>query len=81
VKEAALAGKLRLHGWVYQFETGQVMAYNARTERFISLADSPDEKLLIPVAGEASKPSPAEAHEKSDSWWSRLRKRFWPTRR
>jgi carbonic anhydrase len=79
VKEAALAGRLRLHGWVYQFETGQVMAYNASTERFVSLADSPNEKLLMPVTGEASKPSSAEIRAESGSRWSRLLKRLWPT--
>jgi carbonic anhydrase len=37
---AALARKqLKLHGWVYKIETGQVFAYNPTTSQFESVAD------------------------------------------
>ncbi len=35
---AALArGELDLHGWVYQFETGKVFAYDSEKERFVPI--------------------------------------------
>jgi carbonic anhydrase len=38
---AALARKqLKLHGWVYKFETGQVFAYDAELGQFESVADA-----------------------------------------
>jgi carbonic anhydrase len=37
---AALArGELQLHGWVYTLETGDVLAYDFRRERFVSLCE------------------------------------------
>jgi carbonic anhydrase len=42
---AALARReIRLHGWVYKFETGQVFAYNAESGQFESL-DEPNAQL------------------------------------
>jgi carbonic anhydrase len=35
-------GKLRLHGWVYDIETGQIDALDGATGRFVSLAQYPD---------------------------------------
>jgi carbonic anhydrase len=35
VAEPLAAGKLRLHGWVYFIETGQVTAYDANEGRFV----------------------------------------------
>jgi carbonic anhydrase len=51
VREAVLDGQLRLHAWVYQIESGQVAAYDASSQRFVPLAQSPRSKLLVPVAG------------------------------
>jgi carbonic anhydrase len=39
VAEALAARKLRLHGWVYQFETGDVRCYNPVAGRFVSLSE------------------------------------------
>jgi len=49
VREAAAAGKLRLHGWLYHFETGEVTAYDASSQRFVPLANAPRQKLLAPL--------------------------------
>lgn len=49
VQQAAAAGRLRLHAWVYGFERGDVSAYDAENGRFVPLAASPLEKLLVPV--------------------------------
>ncbi len=39
---AALAcGKMKLHGWVYKFETGQVFAYDATSGQFLPLTREP----------------------------------------
>jgi carbonic anhydrase len=35
VAETLAAGKLRLHGWVYYIESGQVTAYDAEEKRFL----------------------------------------------
>jgi carbonic anhydrase len=32
-------GTLRLHGWVYQIETGEVYAFDAGDEQFVPLAE------------------------------------------
>lgn len=50
VKEAAAAGRLRLHGWVYEFENGGVTAYDPDGDRFVPLSESPRQKLLVPIA-------------------------------
>lgn len=35
------SGKLRLHGWVYKIATGEIFAYNAKEEQFLSITDLP----------------------------------------
>ena len=49
VQEAAAAGRLRLHAWTYLFESGEVIVYDPSRERFVPLADSPRQKLLVPM--------------------------------
>src|SRR3984893_4338988 len=44
-------GKLRLHGWVYDIETGQIDALEGATGRFVSLAQYPD-ACAVTSAGE-----------------------------
>lgn len=39
-------GKLKLHGWVYKIETGQVFAYNPEHGQFVPLAEAP----AVPVS-------------------------------
>jgi carbonic anhydrase len=47
---AALArNELRLHGWVYRFETGAVLAYDPDAERFVPLEDRPSENVGSPA--------------------------------
>lgn len=64
VREAAAEGRLRIHAWIYKFETGEVTAYDATTTSFTSLP-SAQQKLLVPVApegAEAAKPdAPSQA--------------------
>jgi carbonic anhydrase len=50
VQQAAAAGRLRLHAWVYGFERGEVSAYDAKSGQFVPLGTSPLQKLLVPVA-------------------------------
>ena len=35
-------GKLKLHGWMYHFETGEVSAYNPTSRRFVPIAHGGD---------------------------------------
>jgi carbonic anhydrase len=42
VARALEQGSLALHGWVYDIETGAVMAFDGQTRRFVALADYPD---------------------------------------
>jgi len=37
VAEAVAAGKLELHGWVYRFETGEILEFDADRQAFVSL--------------------------------------------
>ncbi|MET3632265.1 carbonic anhydrase [Burkholderia sp. 572] len=41
VRLALEEGRLALHGWVYDIESGRIDAYDGATRRFISLADHP----------------------------------------
>jgi carbonic anhydrase len=41
VRDALAAGKLRLHAWVYHFETGQVTAHVPGRDRFVPLEEAP----------------------------------------
>ena len=34
-------GRLNLHGWVYDIETGGIVALDGTTRRFVPLAESP----------------------------------------
>jgi len=40
VAEATTAGKLRLHGWVYDFEHGTVLAHDATHGQFVPLSEA-----------------------------------------
>lgn len=40
VAEALDAGRLRIHGWVYKIQTGEVFAYDAVQAQFAALADA-----------------------------------------
>ena len=46
VQKALAAGKLRLHAWVYHFETGKVTAYDAEKQRFVSLTEAPPQQWV-----------------------------------
>jgi carbonic anhydrase len=39
VVNALEAGRIQLHGWIYDFVTGMVQAYNPQTQQFAPLAD------------------------------------------
>ena len=40
VAVAVASGKLKLHGWVYKFETGQVFAYTPQEGQFVPLTET-----------------------------------------
>jgi carbonic anhydrase len=46
VAEALAAGRLKLHGWVYQIDTGEVFAYRPETGQFVPLAGAGDAERL-----------------------------------
>jgi len=35
-------GRLNLHGWVYDIETGSIVTLDGRTQQFVSLAEFPN---------------------------------------
>ena len=39
VASRLVKGDLRLHGWVYKFETGEVFAYDVEAGQFVAIAD------------------------------------------
>jgi len=43
------AGKLKLHGWVYKIETGQVFAFDQASGQFLPLAEYPFPESESPV--------------------------------
>jgi carbonic anhydrase len=53
VQEALTGGRLRLHAWVYHFETGHVTAHDPGKERFVPLIEAPRQKWLVQVPGGA----------------------------
>src|SRR5579859_8033464 len=53
VRLALEEGRLALHGWVYDIESGCIDAYDGATGRFVSLADHPEVRATpatLPVA-------------------------------
>jgi carbonic anhydrase len=49
VEKALAAGQIRIHAWVYQFESGSVTAHDAATKKFIPLAEAYHVNLKIPT--------------------------------
>jgi carbonic anhydrase len=39
VAAACARGDLKLHGWVYKFETGEVFAYSAEREQYVPIEE------------------------------------------
>ncbi|QKJ88305.1 Carbonic anhydrase [Paramixta manurensis] len=39
---ALAQGRVRLHGWVYDIESGEISALDGQTQQFVSLAENPD---------------------------------------
>jgi carbonic anhydrase len=54
VAEALAARKLRLHGWVYRFETGDVNIYDPKTGRFAALSQQARVRGLATEESEAA---------------------------
>lgn len=48
VRLALEQGRLALHGWVYDIETGSIDAFDSATNRFVSLADDPHVRASSP---------------------------------
>lgn len=57
VEDRFKAGKLKIHGWYYEIETGEVYIYNEKTNDFVSFEDTVHElaleKLHVEVKKEA----------------------------
>ncbi len=47
VQDAIATGNLRVHAWVYRFEYGEVLAYDASQDRFVALPEDTRQKLLM----------------------------------
>ena len=45
VASKLIKGELKLHGWVYKFETGEVFAYDPVQEQFLPLKDPVTSKV------------------------------------
>ena len=43
---ALAAGKLRIHAWVYHFESGEVVAHDPKKGRFVPLGEAPHQKFV-----------------------------------
>jgi carbonic anhydrase len=56
VADALAAGRLRLHGWVYQFETGAVTAHDPSAARFVPVAEARREKFAAPTDAPSDAP-------------------------
>jgi carbonic anhydrase len=48
------AGKLQLHGWIFDIATGGVSCYDENARKFVPLADSPSAEPQPAMAGHAS---------------------------
>lgn len=46
VRLALEEGRVTLHGWVYDIESGRIDAFDGRTGNFLSLADNPDVRAV-----------------------------------
>lgn len=57
VDKALKLGKIRIHSWVYDFESGSVVAYDAATGKFIPIADAYHVNMKIPTGKLSSEKS------------------------
>jgi carbonic anhydrase len=48
VEKALAAGRIRIHSWVYHFESGSVVAHDAAAAKFIPLADAYHVNMKFP---------------------------------
>ncbi|WP_297197727.1 carbonic anhydrase [uncultured Pluralibacter sp.] len=46
VRLALEEGRIALHGWVYDIESGDIAAYDGTRRQFVSLADNPDTRAV-----------------------------------
>jgi len=51
---ALAEGRLTLHGWVYDIETGSIEALDGETGRFVSLAEYPNTRATLAKRGEVA---------------------------
>lgn len=50
IEERLARGELKLHGWVYKFETGDVFSYDVESGQFLPLDSNKDPKPTYPRA-------------------------------
>jgi carbonic anhydrase len=62
VRDAVREGRLRLHGWRYEFDSGQVNAFDAASGAFVPLPAS-SQKLLVPAIDGSLLPGSSAAWE------------------
>lgn len=46
VRLALEEGRVALHGWIYDIESGRIDAFDGRTGQFVSLADNPEVRAI-----------------------------------
>ncbi|KFC06880.1 carbonic anhydrase [Trabulsiella guamensis ATCC 49490] len=46
VRLALEEGRIALHGWVYDIESGEITAYDGVTRQFVSLAENPETRAM-----------------------------------
>jgi carbonic anhydrase len=54
VVQALAAGKVRIHAWVYHFESGEVVAHDPKKGRFVPLGEAPHQKFVKEVRPKSS---------------------------
>jgi carbonic anhydrase len=47
VAARAAAGKIRLHGWMYKIETGEIFHYDAGVGQFVKFGEHPDQAVGV----------------------------------
>jgi carbonic anhydrase len=50
IRERVEAGQLKLHGWYFDIETGELLGYSAETSTFVPLVARPSSPASSPVA-------------------------------
>lgn len=55
-------GDLRLHGWFFEIESGEVLAYDGTQTRFVAIQDGVEIPVAVAPGGRVSAPGMADTH-------------------